>query len=687
MKLIIVESYNKIKSIKKFLGDGYEVIASGGHIRELKSIGYGYDKDTLMPVWEVYNKNKKADDEKIIDKVISNSKKADTIYLATDPDREGEAISWHLYDVLDEKEQKKCVRITFNEITKKAILNAMEHPRDIDLNVVYSQWTRRILDRMVGYGLSRLVKNKLNAISAGRVQSVALLFIVERALEVASFVPENWWTIEAKLKGDISVFLREANFEVKTFGAKSLYELKFAQLKDAEDTIKKLTNKYEVYKIDDPLISNSKTLVPFQTDTLLSTSYSKLGWGTAKTNKMAQELYNGIEISGMVTSLISYPRTDTNRLNDDFIKTTKDYILSNYGKEYVSEKAVVATTGPLVQGAHEGIRPIDISVTPKSLEGQINSKFANDLLKLYTLIWTRTVASFMNHPIYKEHIIRFINNGLKFYTSYKKLHFKGYNILPHYQKSNLEANIDLSYLKVGDVIEDSVEKAKVISHQTQPSPLYNEGTLVKELKKSGVGRPSTYSSMVNIVKTRGYVEQTKELTPTPIGIILIEKLVKEFGNIISKKFTANMETDLDLISEGNEDWNKWLHKFKENFDKTMEEAKINMEKIPPRLANKKCPTCSEELIIQVNRRDKSEFIGCSNYKGGCKYTESIDGEERKKPVAKILEEMCPECKEKNLVERYNFKGQPFIGCSGFPKCKYIRSVEREPKKTKEESKK
>lgn len=675
MKLVIVESYNKIKSIKKFLGDDYEVVASGGHVRELKRTGYGFNRDTMIPIWELYNeksKNNKTNAEKVISQIKSAARDAEKIYLATDPDREGEAISWHLFDLFDKKSQGKCQRITFNEITKKAIDNAISNPRNIDLNLVQSQWTRRILDRIVGYGLSSLVNAKLNAISAGRVQSVALLFIVERYLQIQNFVPEHWWTIQTFLKGKdkngIEIFLRVPSFECESYGPKSSTEMCFAKEEDAKKCLDMLGDKFKVYKIDEPQLCYSKPYTPFQTDTLLTAAYTQLGWSANRTQAVAQDLYNGININGEVTSLISYPRTDTNRLNVDFIASTRDYIKKEFGDDYVSMNVKDATTGPLVQGAHEGIRPIDINIAPKLLEGKVNEKNANDLIKLYTLIWTRTVSSFMKVPIYKEHIIRFVNNDQKFYTSYKRLHFKGYYALPHWDKKNIDSNIDLSYLKEGDELS-ALKEPKIVEHESKPKPLFNEGSLVKELKKSGVGRPSTYATMVNVVRKRGYVEPGKELTPTKIGISLIENLTKEFSDFISKEFTASMELELDNIADGKQDWNAWIKNFKKTFDNRLGEAKQSMQKVPDEEVGRNCPDCNRPLIYRTNRRDRSKFIGCSGYKEGCRYTESL----KQKPAATILEEKCPSC-GKNLIERHSRRNEQFVGCTGFPSCKYTRSL-------------
>ncbi|MGL4951744.1 MAG: type I DNA topoisomerase [Mycoplasma sp.] len=674
MKLVIVESYSKIKSIKKFLGEEYEVIASGGHIRELKSSGYGFNKETLEPIWVPYTKGVQNKENKTIDQVLKYASDAEQIYLATDPDREGESISWHLYDILNDKDKPKCKRIAFNEITKKAVEKALSEPRDIDMNLVESQFARRILDRLVGYGLSSLVKSKLRARSAGRVQSVALLFIVERYLEIKKFIPNFWWTIDTELKSGkhkFPVFLRESKTPIEVFRKESK-ELEFANKEECELIQKDLTSDFTVYNIDEPKIRSLSTWVPFETDTLLTTAYTKLGWATSRTTKVAQELYNGVTIGDEVVSLISYPRTDTNRLNDDFVKTVQEHIANVYGQEYVSTNLKGATGGALVQGAHEGIRPIDIQITPGSLQGKITAKNAKDIIELYTLIWRQTAAAFMIPPSYMHHAIRFSNNENKFYVNYSRLHFKGYYMLPYFETAKIDSEVDLSFLKVGDVVKWN-KPSIVQEHQTSPPDLFNEGSLVKELKKSGVGRPSTYSTMVNIVKDRGYVVKQKQLSPTDLGVLLIENLVKECSAFVSKKFTIDMETQLDKIAEGNENWNKWIREFKDVFDTQMVEARKNMTKIEPELVGRKCPKCDSELVYKINRRDKSKFIGCSNYKttdDGCRYIESIKSD---KPEPVLLEENCPEC-GKQLIQRYSNRGnKPFIACTGFPACRFIKS--------------
>jgi len=673
MNLIIVESYSKIKSIKKFLGEDYDVIASGGHIRELSSFGYGYDRETMKPIWRSLPSKGKKTTTSITKSIKLEAKKADIIYLATDPDREGEAISWHIYDILDEKNKAKCKRITFNEITKKAIVEAINHPREIDINLVHSQWTRRILDRMVGFDLSGLVRSKLNAISAGRVQSVALLFIVERAIEIENFISESWWLIQAKFKEKFETTLIEPKGTFDEFRIKLKNEFRFSNEVDAKKIFKELSNDFLVTKVKEPKINNGKKLMPFQTDTLLSTAYNELGWSTTKTNIVAQELYSGIDIDGETIAFISYPRTDINRLNDDFINLVKEFISTEFGANYLEEHVKKVVSGPLVQGAHEGIRPIDIKFTPEELYKKIKGVKLQDHYKLYNLIWNRTIAAFTKTPTYKHFEIILENNGNLFVSDYTQTDFPGYNILPFYRKKEKNQK-DYSFLKEQAIFK--AELCEIVPKQTKPPAFYNEGSLVKELKSTGVGRPSTYSSMVNVVRSRGYVETGKELIPTKMGLLVCENLRKDLSKYISKEFTAEMETDLDEISNGEIIWNDWLLAFKKNFDIAFAIAKEKMIKIPKELVGRKCPDCEDgDLIYNYNKRNHSKFIGCSNFKNGCKHAESLADDTKPKPV--ILDELCPKC-SKNLIKRVNYRKQEFIACTGFPKCRFIRNIN--PKK-------
>ncbi len=691
MILLIVESPGKVNTIQKYLGNEYKVMASVGHIRELVVKQPGFNTKTFEPYWELI-------DSKGINERIQELKKAasiaDTVYLATDPDREGEAISWHLWDLINKEDQHKCKRVTFNEITKKAITKALENPRDIDMDMVYSQWARRILDRFVGYDLSKLVRTKLKANSAGRVQTVVLLFIVERAKEIAKFVPEKWWTLDTTLEGGIPVFLREDTVfdDIKPKGMKNESEFTFINENDANKAINKLSNCFEIYNIDPKEEKSGKLYVPFESDTMLTKAISEFHWSTKKVSTVAQVLYEGIEIDGQSISLITYPRSDTNRLNDDFMNSTREYISNKYGEKYVNTKNLSFNTGPMIQGAHEGIRPIDISITPESLEKKIKDSIdtstkkikatAKELLDLYALIWSHTIAALMKPPLRQSTTIRFKNNNFKFYTNYSITTFDGYECLPYWK--NKAKNKDLSYLKVGDVLK-TIEGPKPCEHSTEPKPYFNEGSLIAELKKAGVGRPSTYTPMLEVVKKRDYIipakdlpkNKNRELRPTNLGINVVENLSKHFAEFISKEFTANMEKDLEKIANGENSYQSWLRDIYDKFLDVLSSAKNNMEKTPDEIVEgRKCPKCGKDLVYKQSVKKtygNKRFIGCSGWSkdgDGCDYRESIDANNEPKQAPITLEEKCPICNN-NLVERKSYNGK-FIGCSNYPKCKYIK---------------
>lgn len=691
MILLIVESPGKVNTIQKYLGPDYKVMASVGHIRELVVKQPGFNTKTFEPYWELI-------DSKGINERIHELKKASSeaeiIYLATDPDREGEAISWHLWDLINKEDQHKCKRVTFNEITKKAITNALENPRDIDMDMVHSQWARRILDRFVGYDLSKLVRNKLKANSAGRVQTVVLLFIVERAKEIAKFVPEKWWTISTELEGNIPIFLREDTVfdDIKSKGIKNESEFTFKDENDTNKAIKKLNKDFEIYNIDPKEEKSGKFYVPFESDTMLTKAISEFHWNTKKVSTIAQVLYEGIEIDGQSLSLITYPRSDTNRLNDDFMKSTKEYIEKTYGSQYVNTKNLNFSTGPMIQGAHEGIRPVDVTITPESLEKKLKDSIDNttkkvratakELLDLYALIWSHTIAALMKPPLRQSTTIRFKNNNYKFYTNYTITTFDGYECLPYWK--NKAKNKDLSYLKVGDKLE-AIDGPKAIEHSTEPKPYFNEGSLIAELKKAGVGRPSTYTPMLEVVKKRDYIipakelpkNKNRELRPTDLGISVVESLSKHFNNFISKEFTANMEKDLETIANGQNSYQSWLKDIYQMFLETLGDAKNTMEKSPDIIVeDRKCPKCGKDLVYKQSTRKgygNKKFIGCSGWSkdgSGCDYRESIGLNNEPKEPPKIIDEKCPNCNH-DLVERTSYNGK-FIGCSNYPKCKYIK---------------
>ena len=660
-KLIIVESPNKIKTIQSFLGSGYNIIATCGHFRELNK-KKGYNPETFEPIWQIIDdKNGKGSKQNIINEIKHAADNASEIYIATDPDREGESIAWHVYDILDKKNQSKCERITFNEITKKAILESLKHPRPIDMNLVHSQFARRILDRIIGYKLSNFTKKSLNAISAGRVQSVALLFVVERLLERLNFVPSNWYEIYGNLKNGIKVSFegKNCNFEKYNDSSVSSHCFKFAKKEDALNILKLLSNNFTLVKINEPKLTKGDQLKPITTDKLLQLASSTYGWNAAKTTFVAQKMFEGIDVNNQHIGLISYPRTDSERLSDDFCSETFEYIKKNYGSEYINEnynKNINKKNN--IQDAHEAIRPTNINLLPSQIKEHVD----DSIFKLYSLIWYRTISALMVPPTFLKHELNFDNNGYDFYCSYKEIYFKGYYVLDYYSKALDDYKKQFPNLKenevyLGEPILEEKEKS--------PPPFYTEATLIATLKDSGVGRPSTYSKMASIGDERGYTyKEQNKLIPTDLGVDVIKLLKKDFDNIITPKFTANMEDELDKIANGNLDWQTYLKDFTPSFLERVRESYKNLPKLEVEHTNKICPKCNKnELLIRTSKFG-SKFIACSGFPS-CKYTESIDEESP-------IREKCPDCNN-NLVVKINKKKQKFVACSNFPKCKYVRS--------------
>ena len=690
MNLLVVESPGKIATIEKYLGENYKVVATNGHLRDLRE-NNGFNSKTFEPYWELNakkrGKNRKPD-TKLVEAKISEiralAKEADNIYIASDPDREGEAISWHVWDLIDAKYHNKCKRITFNEITKEAITEAIKNPRDIDMNQVHSQWARRILDRFIGYDLSQLVQRKLCGVSAGRVQSVALLLIVERAKKVEAFVPDHWWTIDTVLNNNCTIWLREDHeFDgiTKKKIASSKDQYLFGSEADATkicDEIKKLGNSYELYKIEPEKEKVGQTVKPFTTDALYIKAINNFNWDSKRAKDTASDLYQ--------MGITTYPRTDNIKLSDSFIAVTREYIKKVYGEKYVGSKNLSFSNGPLVQGAHESIRPVDINLTPEMFEAQLKAagdkKKNADYAKMYKLIWTQTISSLMAPPITKQTKYRFRigeegKKVFKFYTSNIVTVFDGYEIITHY---NNKEKVSLQHLKEGDRLT-ATKGPEVKHHETEPEPYFNESSLIKKLKDEGIGRPSTYADMVKINGERDYVipkeelpkGKEKELRPTEKGKEIIEKLCEYFPKYISKEFTKNMELDLEGISDGKVTYVDYLRNLHDEFRATLKETKEQLKKAPERVVEgRKCPKCGKDLYYKQGRF--GEFIGCSGWSTGkdkgCDYKEAL------KPAPnsfKELDEACPLCGSKLQEVINNTKGTSFIGCSGYQKgCRYIK---------------
>ena len=645
-KLVIVESPSKSKTIEKYLGSDYQVLSSKGHIRDLATSGkggLGIDIENGFKPTYIDSKEKKD-----VIKELKKASKNKDVYLATDPDREGEAISWHLAQILDLNENDDN-RIVFNEITKDAVTNALEHPRKIDQDLVSSQETRRMLDRIIGFKLSTLLKNKIKSQSAGRVQSVALKLICERQKEIDAFVPEEYYTIDAKFKE------QKIEFEANLTKYKNK-KLEIKTLDEAKEILNKLNKEFIV---KDVKYKNSlaKPRLAFITSTLQQEAYGKLGFNSKKTMRIAQALYEGIDLKDETVGLITYMRTDSNRLNDNFVKDTFSYIEKEFGKEYVGSYAQTKKTAN-VQDAHEGIRPTSITLTPESVKKHLSA----DQFKLYELIYARTLASLMKPAKKNSTTVLLDNNDYEFNATGSVIAFDGYKkVYGKFESSNDKI---LPELEEGKEIKAT--KINETQHFTKGPSAYTESSLIKELEELKIGRPSTYASIIDTLKIRKYViYEQKKFAPTEQGILTNDELTKFFKDIINVKYTAQMEEDLDEISDGKAESLKVLTDFYQKFEPLLENAKENMEKIPPKPTGEKCPECGHDLVYRKGRY--GEFIACSNYPE-CKY---IKKEEKK---VEYTGEDCPKCGSK-MVKRYSAKTKSeFEGCSNFPKCRYIKPV-------------
>ena len=639
--IIIVESPAKCKTISKYLGEDYTVVSSKGHIRDLATSGkYGLGIDIendFKPNYEIIKGKKK--DVKYLKDLIE---KADHIYLATDPDREGETISWHLYDELKVPDEKYD-RIVFNEITKDVVLKALKNPRRIDMNLVHSGEARRFLDRIIGFRLSKVMQSKTAGKSAGRVQSVALKLIVDREREILAFIPKEYWTIEADFKDF------KANLET--------YKEKVIEIpneKEADKILDSLTNTFTIKKVEEKEKKRSAKEV-FKTSTLQQACSNKLGFAASKTMKIAQKLYEGIELDDGFHGLITYMRTDSVRLSDEFTSASFAYINSKYGKDYVGYVKKGKKTEN-VQDAHEGIRPTNINYEPD----KIKKYLAPDEYKLYRIIYYRALASLMADAKFNSTTVLLDNNDYGFKATGSVLTFDGYlKVYGDYEDQEDTILPDFKNYKSGIILSDTITKTQ---HFTKPPARFTESSLIKELESLGIGRPSTYATIISTIKDRGYVTlEDKKFVPTEVGFETTDKLQEFFSSIVNVKYTANMEKDLDEIAEGNEDYKKMLKDFYDNFAPLVDNAFKNMEKKKPEETGEKCPECGSPLVIRKGKY--GQFTACSNYPT-CKYIKKENKQTEKEIICK-----CPKC-EGNIIVRKTKKGKEFYGCDNFPKCKY-----------------
>jgi len=643
--VIIVESPSKSTTISHYLDGKYKVLSSKGHIWDLATTGkggLGIDiENNFNPSYKIM-KGK----EKLVE-ALKKECKGNNVYLATDPDREGEAIAYHLAKELN-LDINSLNRITFHEITENAVKEALKNPSKIDLKMVDSQETRRIIDRILGFKLSKLLQKKIGSKSAGRVQSAALLLIVELEQEIKAFVSENYYELEANING-VKVKLEEIN------GQKIDSKNRIKDRKILESLKSRLLS-FKVIDIEKK--EQSRASAPtYTTSTMQQDASIKLGFSPTKTMQVAQKLYEGVSINGDPTGLITYMRTDSTRLAESFVKSAKDYILTKYGKRYVGSIKTKAQKN--AQDAHEGIRPTSVLREPDSIKQSLTS----DEYKLYNLIYKRTVSSLMSNAIFNVSTTRFENTDSIWITSGKTLAFDGY--LKLYGKSEEDEDVIASF-ELGRSY-NSLE-VNILDKKTEPKSRYTEASLIKDMEEKGIGRPSTYAQTIHTLKERKYVNLEKRfLVPTEQGILTTNKLKEYFSDIINVKYTANMETDLDKIAEGVEEKINELNKFYLKFVPLFDNANKNMDALYPIMTDKTCPQCGKPLVIRLGKF--GEFTACSAYPK-CKYIEQEEKIEKEDNDTGVI---CPICGTGHLLKKVATKGKnkgnAFYSCSNYPKCK------------------
>ena len=650
MKLVIVESPTKCTTIKRYLGEDYNVVASLGHIRDLATSGkggLGVDVENNFAPRYIVNKDK----THVVYQLTEAAKKADEVILATDPDREGEAIAWHLAQVLG-LDINTTKRLEFHEITRASISEAMKSPRTIDLNLVESQETRRIVDRIIGFKLSTLLYKKMRSRSAGRVQSATLKMINDHEMEIASFVPEEYWNILTKIKVD------KKNVELTFVDANGNGD-KVTNGADANAILAQIPDKLRVISVERS-VRTKESKEPFTTSTLQQEAFAKLKFKTSKTQLIAQKLYEGIEVAGEHMGLITYMRTDSTRLSPTFVERATNFIKETYGEEYLGHQKKTRQV-ELMQDAHEAIRPSSNHRTPES----VKQFLTNEQYALYRLIYNRTLASLMKPKKEEVMIITLEGKGVQFKFECSRTIFKGYEIIlgAEDEKKQFTSFPDINEGDEFELVEKNVEQKF-----TQPPAHYSEAKIVKLMEEVGIGRPSTYASTIETLRSRKYVSDNAGiLTITEQGARTAHVLEKYFPEIVNAKYTAKMEEKLDNVQEGSDSRLKVLSDFYYPFVEEVEKANKIMYKDEDVPTGKKCPICGGDLVYKQGKN--GQFIGCSHYPT-CKY---IEKEPKKELV--YTGETCPEC-GKPLVERTKGRGKTtFVACSGYPTCHYIKPVE------------
>jgi len=657
--LVIVESPAKARTIGRFLGDGYQVLASVGHVRDLLKSQLSVDvENDFTPKYRVPNEKKE-----LVAEITATAEKTKKVYLATDPDREGESIAWHVMDSA-QIEPEKVKRVVFHEITKEAVDAAFAHTREIDMDLVDAQQARRILDRLVGYGVSPILWAKVRGrLSAGRVQSVALRLIVEREREIDAFVPVEYWKISALFEADDT----KNQYKARLFKVNGVDP----DLPDEETTmalVEKLNQ--AAYKLDsiNRSTKNIRPGAPFITSTLQQEASTRLGFLTRKTMAVAQQLYEGINLGGgEETGLITYMRTDSVHVSAQSVKEAREYIAKKYGGDYVPAKApVYRTRAASAQEAHEAIRPTSVRRTPESVKHHLTG----DQFKLYKLIWQRFIASQMT-PALIETITADIagkmgKDNCLFRASGSKTIFPGYRaVYSAVRGEDEKEDEDQTELPLESLVVGQMQRLLELNpsqHFTEPPPRFTEASLIQVLEENKIGRPSTYSAIITTIQARGYVtRESKRLIPTEIGFLVNDLVVEYFPSIVDIEFTSTMEDKLDEIAQGDIAWVEVIRDFYGPFKDSLDHAKENMPKtqVKPESIGRECPECGGDLVLRTGRFGR--FISCSNFPQ-CKYTE---------PWLEKIGVTCPECHQGDVVEKRSKKGRVFYGCSRYPECNYV----------------
>ena len=645
--LVIVESPAKAKTIQKFLGKSYKVVASNGHVRDLPKSTMGIDVDNDFEPKYITIRGK----GDILAQLRKEVKKADKVYLATDPDREGEAISWHLYHAL-KLENKKCSRITFNEITKDAVKKSIKNSRDIDMNLVDAQQARRVLDRVVGYGISPLLWAKIKrGLSAGRVQSVALRMICDRENEIDAFIPEEYWTMEASLniKGEkkplVAKFYGDRNGKIDIKNA--------AQMQKILDEVKNSGFSIESVKKSEKI---KKSPLPFTTSTLQQEAAKTLNMSTKRTMNIAQQLYEGDDIKGRGTvGLITYLRTDSTRVADEAKVASKDYISENYGEKYLPQSSNAKKDDKKIQDAHEAIRPTDLSLSP----ALVKESLQRDQFRLYQLIWKRFVASQMAPAQYETTSVRIGAGEYIFTVSASKIVFDGFMSVYKTDDDNEETNTLAKGLDENSVL--TLDDVNGTQHFTQPPAHFTEASLVKALEEQGIGRPSTYAPTISTIIARHYViKENKNLYISELGNAVNNIMMTAFPTIVDVKFTANMESLLDGVAEGTVEWKEIIRNFYPDLKVAIDEAEKELEhvKIEDEVTDVICDKCGRNMVIKYGPHGK--FLGCPGFPE-CHNT---------KPYLEKIGVACPKC-GKDVILKKTKKGRMFYGCEGYPECDFV----------------